>query len=62
MADDVAALIGALDLERPLVLGCSDGGQIALEVGMRYTGLAGVRLGGPVRDLLVGIGRDPCHF
>jgi pimeloyl-ACP methyl ester carboxylesterase len=40
MADDVAALIAALDLRRPLVLGYSDGGQIALELGMRYPGLA----------------------
>jgi pimeloyl-ACP methyl ester carboxylesterase len=40
MADDVAALIGALGLQWPLVLGYSDGGQIALELGMRYPGLA----------------------
>ena len=40
MADDVAALIGALGLHRPLVLGYSDGGQIALELGMRHPGLA----------------------
>ena len=42
MADDVAALVGALGLRRPLVLGYSDGGQIALELGMRYPGLARV--------------------
>jgi pimeloyl-ACP methyl ester carboxylesterase len=40
MADDVAAVVGALSLQRPLVLGYSDGGQIALELGMRYPGLA----------------------
>jgi pimeloyl-ACP methyl ester carboxylesterase len=40
MADDVAALVGVLGLQRPLVLGYSDGGQIALELGMRYAGLA----------------------
>ena len=40
MADDVAALVSVLGLQRPLVLGYSDGGQIALELGMRYTGLA----------------------
>jgi pimeloyl-ACP methyl ester carboxylesterase len=40
MADDVAALIEALGLQRPLVLGYSDGGQIALELGMRYPELA----------------------
>jgi len=36
MADDVAALIDALDLEEPSVCGWSDGGQIALELGMHY--------------------------
>ena len=41
MADDVAALIKALGLQRPLVLGYSDGGQIALALGMRYPGMAG---------------------
>ena len=47
MADDVAALIGALGLQSPLVLGYSDGGQIALELGLRYPGLArGLVLGG----------------
>jgi pimeloyl-ACP methyl ester carboxylesterase len=40
MADDVAALIVALGLQRPLVLGYSDGGQITLELGMRYPSLA----------------------
>ena len=40
MADDVAVLIEALGFQRPLVLGYSDGGQIALELGMRYPGLA----------------------
>jgi len=40
MADDVAALIRALDLTKPLVCGYSDGGQIALELGMRHPGLA----------------------
>jgi pimeloyl-ACP methyl ester carboxylesterase len=41
MADDVAALIEALGLQRPLVLGYSDGGQISLELAIRYPGLAG---------------------
>ncbi|MDQ5822978.1 MAG: alpha/beta hydrolase [Chloroflexota bacterium] len=41
MADDVAAFIGALDLEKPLVFGYSDGGQVALELGMRYPDLGG---------------------
>jgi pimeloyl-ACP methyl ester carboxylesterase len=39
MADDVAAFIEALDLTKPLVFGYSDGGQIALELGMRYPDL-----------------------
>jgi pimeloyl-ACP methyl ester carboxylesterase len=41
MADDVAAFIQALNLTKPLVFGYSDGGQIALEIGMRYPGLTG---------------------
>jgi pimeloyl-ACP methyl ester carboxylesterase len=41
MADDVAAFIQTLNLEKPLVFGYSDGGQIALEIGARYPGLTG---------------------
>lgn len=40
MADDVAAFAAALGLERPLVLGYSDGAQIALELGLRHPALA----------------------
>ena len=40
MTDDAAALIRALGLEQPFVFGWSDGGQVALELGMRYPGLA----------------------
>jgi pimeloyl-ACP methyl ester carboxylesterase len=40
MADDVAAFVQALNLSRPFICGFSDGGQIALEVGMRYPDLA----------------------
>jgi pimeloyl-ACP methyl ester carboxylesterase len=36
LADDLAALIYELDLERPFVFGYSDGGQAALDFGMRY--------------------------
>lgn len=36
LADDVSALIQALELDRPLVVGYSDGGNTALEVGMRH--------------------------
>jgi len=40
MADDVAAFIQALQLDTPLILGFSDGGQIALELGIHYPTLA----------------------
>ena len=36
LADDLAALIGALDLVDPVVGGYSDGGQVALELGARH--------------------------
>ncbi len=36
MADDVAGLITVLGLERPVVAGWSDGGNIALELGLRH--------------------------
>jgi pimeloyl-ACP methyl ester carboxylesterase len=39
MAEDMAALIRALGLQRPLICGWSDGGQIALELGMHYPDL-----------------------
>jgi pimeloyl-ACP methyl ester carboxylesterase len=39
LADDVAGLAHALGLQKPLVVGFSDGGQIALEIGMRYPDL-----------------------
>jgi pimeloyl-ACP methyl ester carboxylesterase len=39
MADDVAAFIQTLGLTKPLICGYSDGGQIALEIGMRYPNL-----------------------
>jgi pimeloyl-ACP methyl ester carboxylesterase len=38
LADDVAALIEALSLERPLITGFSDGGIIATVVGIRHPG------------------------
>ncbi|MEP7358414.1 MAG: alpha/beta hydrolase [Anaerolineales bacterium] len=37
LADDVAALGEALALERPFVAGWGDGGQVALDFGMRYS-------------------------
>ena len=40
MADDLAAFVQSLDLQQPLMYGYSDGGQIALELAMRYPQLA----------------------
>lgn len=40
MADDVVALAKALDLVNPIIGGWSDGGQITLEIGIRYPGFA----------------------
>jgi pimeloyl-ACP methyl ester carboxylesterase len=40
MADDVAAFAAALGLRRPLVLGYSDGAQVAVELGLRHPALA----------------------
>jgi pimeloyl-ACP methyl ester carboxylesterase len=38
LADDVAALIDALGLDRPLICGFSDGGEVATVVGIRHPG------------------------
>jgi pimeloyl-ACP methyl ester carboxylesterase len=40
MADDMVAFVRALNLTKPLIFGYSDGGQIALEISMRYPGVA----------------------
>ncbi len=49
MADDVLAFADALGLERPLILGYSDGGQTAIEFGLRHPGKArALVLGGVV--------------
>ncbi len=40
LVDDVAALVRALGLDRPLVVGYSTGGTTALVLGMRPAGLA----------------------
>lgn len=39
MAEDMADFIQALNLSQPLICGWSDGGQIALELGMHYPDL-----------------------
>ena len=41
LADDLAAFIQALDLDKPFVFGYSDGGQAALDLGLRYPDLTG---------------------
>jgi pimeloyl-ACP methyl ester carboxylesterase len=40
LADDLAAFIERLGLHKPLVCGYSDGGQVVLELGMRYPAVA----------------------
>ena len=46
IADDIAALIAALGLQRPAVGGWSDGGQVTLELGARHPGVAGALIVG----------------
>jgi pimeloyl-ACP methyl ester carboxylesterase len=46
IADDLAALVAALGLERPVVAGWSDGGQVTLELGVRHPGAAGALIAG----------------
>ena len=41
MADDLAGLIQVLDLKEPFIFGYSDGGQTALDFGMRYPDIPG---------------------
>jgi pimeloyl-ACP methyl ester carboxylesterase len=54
MAADVAAFIQAIGLVKPIILGYSDGGQIALEIGMGYPGLASALVVGGVYYQLSG--------
>ena len=49
LAEDTAAFIEAMDLEHPHVCGWSDGGQVALELGMRRPGLPGSLIIGAVQ-------------
>jgi pimeloyl-ACP methyl ester carboxylesterase len=46
IADDIAALIESLGLERPVVGGWSDGGQVTLELGVRHPDAAGALIVG----------------
>ena len=48
MADDVAAFSAALGLERPTIVGYSDGAQVALEIGLRHPELAAAMVIGGV--------------
>ncbi len=51
IADDTAALIAELGLEAPVVGGWSDGGQVALELGLRHPGVARALIpGGAMHD------------
>lgn len=49
MADDVAALINYLELDSPLICGWSDGGHIALEIGLRHQACAGALVLGGIQ-------------
>ena len=56
IADDLAALIVALELDRPVVAGWSDGGQAVLELTVRHPGIAGaVIVGGASPDFVSGL-------
>ncbi len=48
MCDDIVALIKELELDRPLVVGYSDGGHIALEIGIEYPETARAIIAGGV--------------
>jgi pimeloyl-ACP methyl ester carboxylesterase len=59
IADDVAAQVEALGLERPVVGGWSDGGQVTLELGARHPGAASALIvGAAYPDLEQGGLRD----
>lgn len=51
MADDIVAFAKAVGADRPLVFGYSDGGQVALEMGLRHPGFAGAYVfGGTISE------------
>ncbi|NMN98328.1 alpha/beta fold hydrolase [Antrihabitans stalactiti] len=52
LADDVAALIGELDLDRPTVCGFSEGGTTATVVGIRHPGSVRAIVNDAGHDLL----------
>ena len=52
MCNDIVALIKKLKLDRPFVAGFSDGGQIALEIGINYPDLTrGLIAGGVLAEM-----------
>jgi pimeloyl-ACP methyl ester carboxylesterase len=61
IAEDVAALIAALGLVRPVVGGWSDGGQVALELGARHPGAAGALIVGAAYPDFAGSGLRDAH-
>ncbi len=51
MADDISSLIQVLKLENPIVCGWSDGGQIALELGINHSKIVkGLVVGGALMN------------
>jgi pimeloyl-ACP methyl ester carboxylesterase len=51
LADDIAALVAELELDRPIVAGWSDGGQVALELAVRHPhAAAALVVGGAYHD------------
>jgi len=61
LADDVAGLIGALGLVRPVVGGWSDGGQVALELAVRHPGSAGALIVGAAHPDFAASGLREAH-
>ena len=57
MADDIAALVRALGLHQSMIAGYSDGGQIALEIGMRYPDLPRCLIAGGASSEISDAGR-----
>ena len=61
IADDVAALIAALRLQRPVVGGWSDGGQVTLELEARHPRAAGALIVGAAYPDFDGSGLRDAH-
>jgi pimeloyl-ACP methyl ester carboxylesterase len=63
LAEDMVALMQALDIQKPLIYGYSDGGQVALEIGMRYPDLPqALVVGGAHLELTEGSRRWVCSI